>query len=179
MATISDGSDRYGLVSRVLHWGMAGLFTAQFLSASAHWALPRGHAVRDALWSYHTMLGTTLFLLVILRGIWGLVNLSKRPSHSGAVGQAAKLGHVALYLLMVIVPALKLLSSAGGTRGFSYLGVQIFSGRASEVAWMQTLGDWHGELGWVLGLLVVGHIAMAVVWHRLIQRDDALKRMAW
>ncbi|AML53621.1 cytochrome B [Falsihalocynthiibacter arcticus] len=157
---------------------MAALFSAQFMSAAAHWALPRENALREALWGYHTTLGTTLFLLVLLRGVWGLVNLSRRPPHGGAMGQAVKIGHASLYLLMVIVPVLKLLSYAGGTRGFSYLGFQVLSARTTEVAWMQTLGGWHGELGWALAFLVVGHITMAIVWHRLIQRDDTLKRMA-
>jgi len=33
-------------------------------------------------------------------------------------------------------------------------------------------------MGWILALLVVGHIAMAVVWHRIIRRDDVLATMA-
>jgi cytochrome b561 len=178
MTTLSDTPDRYGLVSRTLHWGMAALFAAQFLSAAAHFALLRANAVREALWSYHMMLGTNLFLLVLLRGVWGLVNMSRRPTHSGTIGQAAKGGHVLLYLLMVIVPVLKLLSAAGSPRGFSYLGMQIFPARTTEIAWMHTLGEWHGVLGWALALVVVGHIAAAIIWHRLIQNDGALERMA-
>ena len=41
MTSITDSPDRYGLVSRFFHWGMAALFAAQFASAAAHWALPR------------------------------------------------------------------------------------------------------------------------------------------
>jgi len=162
----------------MFHWGMALLFAAQFLSAAAHWALPRENALRSTLWSYHTNLGATLFLLVLLRGVWGLINLSRRPKSVGAAGQLAKAGHLALYGLMVLVPSFKLLSMAGGTRGFSYFGMQVFTPRTTEVAWMQWLGDWHGELGWVLALLVLGHIGAALIWHRLIQRDDILDRMA-
>lgn len=178
MKTLSDTPDRYGLVSRILHWGMAALFAGQFLSAAAHWALARENAVRETLWSYHATLGTTLFLLILLRGAWGLANLSSRPPHRGRMGQAAKVGHIVLYLLMVTVPSLKLLSAAGGTRGFSYLGLQIFPPRETEIVWLRAFGEWHGELGWALALLVVGHIAMALVWHRLMQRDDTLSRMA-
>lgn len=178
MAHLSDSPDRYGLVSRVFHWGMAALLAAQFLSAAARWGLDRENAVRETLWSYHTTLGTTLFLLVLMRGVWGLANISRRPPHSGRMGQAAKLGHIALYLLMVIVPTLKLLSAAGGTRGFSYLGIQIFPAREVEIAWLSSFGEWHGELGWILALLIIGHIAMATVWHHLIRRDDTLRRIA-
>lgn len=178
MTDLSDSPARYGLVSRTLHWGMAALFAAQFLSAGAHWGLPRENAVRDALWSYHTTLGMTLLLLVLLRGIWGLLNIPKRPPQSGPIGRAAVAGHLAIYALMVIVPAARLLAAAGSTRGLSYLGIQIFPAREVEITWMQAAAEWHGEMGWILALLVLGHIAMATIWHRLIQRDDVLGRMA-
>lgn len=178
MTRLTDTPDRFGAITRFLHWGMALLFAAQFLSAAAHWALPRENAIRETLWSYHYTLGTTLFLLVLLRGAWGLANLPRRPAHSGRVGQAAVAGHAALYALMVVVPATRLLAAAGSDRGFSYLGLQIFAPHETEIAWMQAPSELHGELGWVLALLVLGHIAMAVIWHRLIQRDGTLQRMA-
>lgn len=178
MATLLDTPNRYGLISRTLHWGMAALFAAQFLSAAAHWGLPREHAVREALWSYHPTLGATLFLLVLVRGVWGLANISHRPPHSGAIGLAGAAGHLAIYALMVIVPAARLLAAAGGTRGFSYLGIPVFPAREVEVAWMQAAAEWHGEMGWILALLVLGHIAMATIWHRRIRHDGILNRMA-
>ena len=178
MKKLTDSSDRFGLVSRALHWGMAVLFALQFLSAAAHWALPREDTLRTALWGYHVNLGMTLFLLVLLRGAWGLLNLSKRPSHSGTMGKAAAAGQVALYAFMVIVPAVKIISSAGGTRGLSYFGMQIFPARETAIAWTKSVAEWHGQMGWILAALVLGHIFMAVVWHRIIKRDDVLKRMA-
>lgn len=178
MIKLSDSPDRYGLVTRILHWGMAILFLAQFISAAAHWALPRENALREALWSYHTNLGVTLFLLAFLRGIWGLLNMPKRPPHSGLVGQAATAGHMVIYALMVIVPAVRILASAGGTRGLNYFGMNIFPARQAEIAWMQVPAEWHGEMGWILALVVLGHIAMAAIWHHLILRDDTMHRMA-
>jgi len=175
---VIDNPHRYGLVSRVLHWGMAILFAAQFLSAAAHWALPRENALRETLWSYHITLGTTLFLLVLIRGVWGLVNLKRRPSHSGPMGTAASAGQALIYALMIIVPGVRILASAGSTRGLSYLGLEIFSPQTAEIAWMQAPAEWHGEMGWILALVVLGHILMALVWHRMIKRDDVLATMA-
>lgn len=175
---IFDSESRYGTVTRVLHWGMAILFAAQFLSAAARALLPRGDAFRDAVWSYHTALGTTLFLLVFLRGIWGLLNLSRRHRHEGLLGKAAVYGHTAIYALMILVPATRLLAAAGNDRSFSYLGMEIFPAREVKIAWMQAPAEWHGELGWLLAVLVIGHIVMAIGWHQLIKRDDTLRRMA-
>ncbi|MCR8825787.1 cytochrome b [Pseudosulfitobacter koreensis] len=178
MPNLTDSPHRYGLVSRWLHWGMAALFAAQFLSAAAHWALPRENALRDLLWGYHPTLGTLLFLLVLLRGAWGLANIRRRPAHLGRLGQAATLGHLAIYALMVIVPGVRLLAAAGSKGGLSVLGLVISPAREAEIAWMRAPAAWHGEMGWVLAALILGHIAMAVLWHRLIRRDDTLKRMA-
>ncbi len=174
---LQDTPSRYGLISRALHWGMALLFLAQFASAAAHWALPRENALRETLWSYHVDLGITLFILVLLRGVWGFINLQRRPEHSGAIGAAAQAGHVVLYALMVIVPGTRILAAAGSDRGLSYFGMTIFPARESEIAWMQAPSEFHGELGWILALIVLGHIAMAVGWHHLWRRDGALQRM--
>ncbi len=177
MTTISDSHDRYGFVSRILHWGMAALFAAQFLSAGLHYALPRDHPVRDFFWSYHYTVGATLFLLVLLRGIWGLANMRQRPTHPGLIGRAAVAGHLAMYVLMVVVPSVRLIAAAGSKSGFSYLGIQIFPARDTEVAWMTSLAEWHGEMGWILAFLILGHITMAIGWHHLIKRDGTLERM--
>lgn len=178
MTSLSDRPDRFGPVSRAFHWSMAALFALQFSSAAAHWALPRGDVLRETLWSAHVDLGLTLFLLVLLRGTWGLCNLRQRPRHLGLARWAATAGHAALYLLMVIVPALKILAAAGGTRGLSYFGLTLFPGRETAIAWTQAAAEWHGPLGWGLAALVLGHIAMAIGWHRVIKRDDVLRRMA-
>ena len=175
---IFDQPERYGAVSRAFHWGMAVLFAAQFLSAAAHMIFPRDNVIREVLWSYHTTLGATLFLLVLLRGLWGFANMSRRPAQEpGLPGRAARAGHAALYALMVIVPGLRLLAAAGSTRGFSYLGLEIFPPRETAVAWMGLPAELHGALGWLLAVLVVGHMLVAVVWHQRIRQDTAMRCM--
>ena len=81
MTQLSDTPTRYGTVSRLLHWGMAALFAAQFISAAAHWALPRENTLRELLWGYHTTLGVTLFALILVRGLWGLANIQQHICH--------------------------------------------------------------------------------------------------
>ncbi|WP_146592076.1 cytochrome b [Puniceibacterium confluentis] len=178
MGNLSDRPDCFGPVSRAFHWSMAALFAMQFLSAAAHWALPRENALRQTLWSYHVDLRMTLFLLVLLRGAWGLWNLHPRPRHSGLLGRAATAGHAALYALMVAVPSVKILAAAGGTRGLSYFGLSVFPARETAIAWTQAATGWHGVMGWTLAALVLGHIVMALGGHRVIKRDDVLSRMA-
>lgn len=178
MTELADSPVRFGQISRGFHWSMAALFALQFLSAAAHWALPRENALRDTLWGYHVNLGITLFVLVLLRGAWGLLNLGNRPTHSGRMGQMATAGHAVLYALMVIVPAVKIIAAVGGTRGFSYFGIPVIAPRETAIAWTQAAAEWHGQMGWALAALVLGHIVMAIGWHRFIKRDDVFQRMA-
>lgn len=114
---------------------------------------------------------------MLLRGIWGLVNINRRPSHAGLAGKAANTGHIAIYLLMIVVPGVRLLASAGGNRGLSFHGLLIFPPQPPEIPWTQIAAEWHDELGWVWALLVLGHIAIAVGWHHLIKRDASLQKM--
>lgn len=72
------------------------------------------------------------------------MNISKRPHQSGRIGRAAVAGHVAIYALMVTVPAVRILAASGSTRGFTYLGFQIFPARDAEVAWMHAAAKWAG-----------------------------------
>lgn len=178
MTEISETPARYDRIARALHWGMAILFVAQFTAAAAHWALPREDEFRQLVWGYHADVGITIFLLFFVRGAWGLATLNRRPPlHSGLIGRLALAGHMSIYALMMIVPFARILAAAGGKRGLTYFDIQIFPGRDTAIGWTQALAEWHGEMGWTLGLLILGHIGMAIVWHHFIQRDDTLKRM--
>ncbi len=171
-----DNRAGYGLVSRGLHWLMAAMFLWQFVSAILH-ALDRQSAVARFFWSAHHGLGFALLVLVLLRGLWGLLNLRRRPTASGPLDAAAKVGHVVIYLLMFAVPALALLRAYGGGRGFSFLGLQIFAPTGlRDEALMAPGNAAHGFLGWVLLVVIAGHVLMAL-YHHFALRDDTLRRM--
>ncbi|WP_428399639.1 cytochrome b [Marinobacter salarius] len=173
--TMADDTDRYGRVSRVLHWGMALLILWQFLSAGAHFLLG-DTAVEEFFWATHKPLGLLLFVLIFVRVLWALMNVSRRPQ---SVNAAAKAGHIALYMLLVIVPGLALLRQYGSGKSFEPFGIPLFSGfEGDETPWMVAPGDLlHSWLGWVLLAIILGHIFM-VVWHRRsASQPDVLPRM--
>lgn len=175
---LRDTNLRYGKITRLLHWTMAGLFAWQFTGMGLKLALGRTPLV-GFLTSTHASIGTILMVLFILRAIWGLLNLSHRPHHqAGLIGTAAKLGHVGLYLFMLIVPLLAILRAYGSQRGLAVFGMPVLPGAPEKVEWMVSPGNTaHGLLAWVLLALVAGHIAMVFV-HRFIWKDDVLSRMA-
>ncbi|WP_237181113.1 cytochrome b [Roseomonas haemaphysalidis] len=174
-----DTPARFGLISRLLHWGMAGLFAWQFAGMGVRLLVGRSPVTAFMVGS-HAPMGTLLLLLVLLRGAWGLANAGRRPPHGGStVGRLAMLGHAALYGLMLVVPCLALLRAAGSGRGFSPFGIPLFAPfSGGPVGWMVAPANAaHGVLAWTLLALVAGHVAMVVV-HRRLWRDDVLARMA-
>jgi cytochrome b561 len=177
--TLSDTPAGYGPVSRALHWGMASLFGLQFTSSLLHY-FADDTPIADFFWGTHYSVGFTLWLLVLLRGAWGLANLRRRPAHEGSrlEAKAATAGHLALYTLMVIVPSLALLRAAGNARGLKVYGLQLIAPGGEANPAMTGPGNLlHGYLGWALLALVVGHVAMAL-YHGLVRRDGTLRRMA-
>lgn len=170
---IKDNTTRYGLVSRALHWGMALLILWQFLSAASHYFF-EDTAIEAFFWPSHKPLGLLLLLLMGLRLLWALAQKSQRPP---SVSLWAKTGHVTLYLLLLLVPVLGLLRQYGSGRSFEPFGIPLFAGfEDDKIQWMLDAGSiLHGELGWVLLLLIVGHILMAL--RRRNSSGEVLSRM--
>lgn len=173
-----DNGLKYGLVTRALHWAIAALLIYQLGGVVAGAAL--GETPLTEAWgSSHKPVGLLLFVLGVSRAIWGLLNLKRRPPlHDGLVGKLAVAGHLALYGLLLFVPGVALIRQYGSGRPFEAFGLTIMQGGHEKIEWMTKLGgDFHGEFGWVLLLVILMHIAMALV-HQFVWKDGTLKRMA-
>ncbi len=173
-----DSPQRYGLITRLLHWGMAALFAWQFLGMGVKLVLGR-HAL-TAFWvGTHKPVGTLLMLLILVRGLWGLSQWRQRPPHPHTlVGRAAVAGHALLYALMFYVPAVALLREYGSGRGFAPWGIPLFPATGEQIAWMLAPANLsHGLLAWTLLAVVAGHVAMVAV-HQWLWRDATLEKMS-
>ncbi|AHG62267.1 cytochrome b [Advenella mimigardefordensis] len=172
--SLFDSSDKYGLVSRALHWLMALGFVWMFFTAALHYFADET-PITDALWPTHPVMGFTVFCLAILRVVWAVVNMSRRPP---SLSLLSGLGHSVLYALMLVIPALALLRNYGADRPFSYLGISLMAPTGQKTQWMIDLaGLLHGELGWTMLALVLGHIGMVVVHKKSSSTTDVLPRM--
>ncbi|RMX07928.1 cytochrome b [Corticibacter populi] len=180
-----DTPQRYGRISRLLHWSMALVLLWLFVGMGLKIAL--GLSPRDSwIVGSHSSFGFIAWLLLLVRGTWALINLRNRPSYgSGLVAQAARAGHVLLYLLMLAVPTLALMRQYGSGRGLQLFGSIPIIPAGDKIDWLtvpanatrELLGlSTHGLLAWTLLALIAGHIAMVVVHHR-IWKDDTAYRM--
>ena len=169
-----DTPQRYGHVSRGFHWLMAALFAWQFAGALLFVGIG-DTALTRFVGGSHFAVGFLLFVLVLFRGMWGLLNLARRPARSS---RAASVGHGLIYALMIVVPGLSVLRQYGSGKEFVPFGIPIMPARASKIEWMMVPADlFHYWLGFVLLAVIVGHVTMTLI-HRFWWKDDVLSRIA-
>jgi cytochrome b561 len=168
-----DNPERYGLITRALHWSMALVLGWQFLTTVVR-VLMEESALDEFMWGTHRAAGVLLMLMVVLRLLWALFNLKQRPA---SLGMAAKLGHLALYGLMLGVPFFALLRQYGSGRELTVFGLQLMPGFSGEkIEWLMLPANlFHGWAGWLMLVLIVGHALMVMVHRR--QGQDILPRM--
>ncbi|QEY24162.1 cytochrome b [Neisseria animalis] len=159
----------YDSISRFFHWIMALCFAIMLATAVLFFI----EADIPNLMNLHKSVGSLLILLAVLRLLWAITK-ARRPAADNA---AAKLGHLALYVLMLAVPAIALIRQYGGGRGpLKVFGIEVMQGSPEKIEWMTQLGNqWHSTLAWILFALAAGHIAMAVI-HQ-IKGEKIMQRM--
>lgn len=172
-----DSPQRYGAVSRLLHWGMAAILAWQFTGMVLLNTLGKVPITFFFIGS-HSSLGLSLALLAFLRLLWWAKNAGQRPSQEATLnGRLASLGHLGLYALLIVVPLNGLLIAYGSGKALAWFGLPLWAETGEKVVWMLDLGKaLHGVLAWTLLAMIVGHASMAI-WHRVALRDKVWSRM--
>lgn len=175
-----DSPERYGLVSRALHWGMAYLLIWQFLSILA-WKIFGPVDWVKTVTSFgpsHGIVGLLVLPLVVIRALWALANRANRPAYDGQrAGRLAAVGHGSFYVLMFVIPALGLIRTYANGKGWNPWDLPLIPATGQEIGWLvAAINALHSPLSWLLSVLIIGHIVMAMV-HRFLHRDGILARM--
>jgi len=174
---MSAPSNHFAPLARLLHWLMALMILAMlFIGAGMVASVSERH---EWLLHLHKPLGIAILLLVVVRL---LVRFSTRqpPLPSDLPGWqvlAAKLSHVLLYALMLVLPLLgwAMISAAGDPvmlSGSLQLPALV-SANATTFAFLRKA---HGYLAYLLFLTVLAHLA-AALFHGWIRRDGVLASM--
>ncbi len=153
---------------------MTLVFAWQFTTVAAR-VLFEDSPFDEFMWASHKSVGATLMLLIALRLLWWALNASRRPP---AVSMAARVGHMALYALMFLVPLIGLIRQYGSGRAFSPWGIPFMPGfEGDKIEWMTDLGgNFHGLLGWTLLIMIIGH-TVAALWHWRKGGNKVMQRM--
>lgn len=172
-----DSKERYGRVSRLLHWGMAVLVLWQGLKFfdriddGEHW-------VGQNLVSWHISIGSLLLLLIVLRIIWVLRQRRNRPLAPPPPLMAflANAGHFLLYAGLLLMPLTGIAYMIGSGYGLTAFGITLVAG-GEKIPWLAELGGaLHSPIAWLLLFMIIGHVGMAFV-HHFIKKDGVLQRM--
>ena len=170
-----DSKQRFGSLTKWLHWGMALLIFQQFfkfagrINENKHW-------LGETFGPWHGSIGALILLLVIVRLLWASTQKNQRPITPGLNGTLARLGHWALYLCMFAMPLTGMAYMLGNGYGLEAFGVQFVDKSPEKIEWLISLGSLHSPLAWLFALLVLGHIGAALL-HHVFFKDDTLKRM--
>ncbi len=171
-------SYRYGTLSIGLHWLMLLLFIAVYASIELRELYPKGSDPREALKTWHFMLGLSVLILVVLRVYARLTSPTPKITPEPAVWQAisAKLVHLALYGLMIGMPLLGwlLLSASGKPIPFFGLELPALVAKNKELAGL--VKEVHETIG-ILGYYLIGLHAAAALFHHYVLKDDTLTRI--
>ncbi len=172
--------DQYSRVASLLHWfiGIALLAQISFGYLLDDLA-PRGTPSRGTVINLHKSVGIVLGLLILLRLLWRLRHAPPAwPSSMSAVQRrAAQLGHVALYVCMVVMPLSGYVASNFSKHGVKFFGLALRPWGADLPAVYKVFNGLHEITALLFTALVVGHVLMALK-HALLDRDGVFKRMS-
>jgi cytochrome b561 len=174
----TDEAPQYGGVSKLLHWAMFALVTAQLVVA---WTMPEIEwgTEPEFLINLHLSLGVLLMLLVIVRLAWRVAHPTPPlPGTPAWQRWTAGLTHAALYVLLLVLPITGW--AAASARGWPVTLFGIFT--LPQLVHEGTkfgfkAGDMHADLlSWVLLGLVGVHV-VAALYHHFVRQDFVLRRM--
>ena len=177
--TTKNESNRYGKVSRMLHWTIAILFISLIPMGIFASMIPEDTEYRNAYYVVHKTIGVTVFLLVIVRLIWN--RLSRRPSLDNALtSREEKLAHRAhntLYFMMLAIPITGfMMTSYHGYETYFFFWEMQPLWEQSEI--YQVWGGFHKYLLPYLLYIVLGAHILGALKHQFIDKHaNAFKRM--
>jgi cytochrome b561 len=179
-AAAPSAIDRYDRGTAWLHWGIGILLLAEIAFGFVLDEIaPRGTPARAGVINLHKSFGIVLGVLIVVRIAWRLGHTVPPwpATMSAARRRAAHLGHVALYVCMVVAPLAGYLGSNFSKHGVRFFGIALAPWGPDSPAVYAFLVGLHNVSSYLLLALVVGHIAMALK-HALIERDGIFTRIS-
>lgn len=170
---------RYSATAQALHWVSALAVIMAWTLGLLGDELPKGPS-RETGELAHILAGELIIVLLVLRLVWRFAAPPPPlgPSAMGRVGDlAAKIAHLALYLLLLAVPAAGVLTLFAGGESLPVFGIlDIVSPWVKDRAFKHSIKEIHEYLAHGLIALAALHAVAAIVHHQ-VYADNTLKRM--
>jgi len=171
-------SDRYGSLSIAMHWLMVLLLIAVYACIELRELYPKGSDIREALKTWHYMLGLAVLALVWLRLLFMFSGRTPRivPQPARWEKLSARLMHIALYVLMIGMPVAGWVILSAAAKPVPFFGLQLPALVSENKALPDAMKEIHETVG-TIGYYLVGLHAAAALFHHYIKRDNTLTRM--
>lgn len=176
--SLSNSSTRYGSLMIALHWLTVLLIVGVYACIELRELYPRGSDPREALKTWHFMLGLSVFLVTVLRlGVrWANPTPAITPPLPAWQAGLSRLVHILLYVLLLAMPIGGWLILSAGGKSIPYFGLELppLIGENRDLA--KQIRGIHGTVG-LVGYYLIGLHALATLAHHYWRNDDALRRM--
>lgn len=169
----------YGFVSIAIHWLMAITLIGLYFSGDYMVGLDYYSTLYHTLPDIHKAVGVIVGFLLIFRIVW--LHTHTRPENLPDISNLnhllAKLGHIALYILMIVMLVSGYMISTAKGAGIDVFGIfELPALLAPNDARADFAGEVHEIAGLVFMLVVLGHAAAALI-HHFFMKDNTLRRM--
>lgn len=175
---MKSAPQRYGALSIGMHWLMLVLLVAVYACMELRGFFPRGSALRDALKTWHFMLGLSVFALVFVRVALRVAGRTPPivPAPPRWQQRLAALGHLAIYAFLLAMPLLGWLVLSAADKPVPFFGMQLPALVGPDKALAGQLKEIHETIA-TAGYFLIGLHAVAALFHHYVMRDNTLLRM--
>ncbi|HEX3505000.1 MAG TPA: cytochrome b/b6 domain-containing protein, partial [Xanthobacteraceae bacterium] len=175
---LGNSTSRYGAIPQAVHWLTALFVIAGWSLGQFGDDLPRSTHPTALL--VHMTLGQCVVALLVLRLLWRFVDPPPPPEvtpFGKLVEFAAKLSHVGLYALLIVVPFLGIIVQLKRGHDLPIFGIYDFASPwPADRATARAILRFHAYLADAL-LILAGIHACAAIVHHHVWRDRTLARM--
>jgi cytochrome b561 len=169
-------SSRYGGGAQALHWLTVMLVLAAYVLSKGD-GNSLYSATADGLRRLHEAVGVLVFIVVVLRLLWRLIDCTppKQPLPRW-MAAAAKLVHFALYALLISIPGTAVVGTWLEGIPVTLPGVDIAPQITRAHGLGQLIMEMHATFGNAI-LWVAGLHAAAALFHHFYLRDEVFQSM--
>ena len=177
--------DRYSSITIILHWIMGLAFIAMLTSGLVMEYVDLDRAVKFPLYQLHKSVGVLLIAAFVLRLAARL--FAPTPALPDTLPPLektlAKLGHFALYGLMIAMPMSGWIMSSTSSSGLPIMVFDLFEWPLiPDLSGNKEIGGLAREAHTILAFTLIGvlvaHVG-AVIKHALVEKTNLLTRMWW
>lgn len=176
--SIKNSAEKFGSLTKFMHWLIAMLFFAQFFLIYRREGFPKGSPEKMQYMLLHKSFGITIFILGTIMILWHFIGT--RPilplNMSRLEIFMAKVTHFLLYLSMLVMPLSGVLMSMLGGYDVLFFGWKLPNPFTKNEMLGNFFYDAHVVSAYIVGGLVIFH-TFAALYHHFVKKDNVLKRM--